>query len=98
MHSSKQLKALEKSIEETENVPVRTQLYDGGVIPSIMQATESNQIDLIVMGTLGRTGLRNKIVGSRTAEILSESELPVFLGSPADHRQQTKYNIEPVRM
>lgn len=73
-----QLEALEKSIEETENVPITTQLYDGGVIDSIMQTVSRNNIELIVMGTLGRTGLRNKILGSRTAEVLSESEVPMI--------------------
>jgi nucleotide-binding universal stress UspA family protein len=76
--ANKQLKILKKSIEDTEKIEVSTQLYDGAVIPSILQATESIQTELIVMGTLGRTGLRNKIVGSRTAELLAKSKVPVI--------------------
>jgi nucleotide-binding universal stress UspA family protein len=73
-----QLSILKQSIVETEQLQLMTELYDGGVIESIMEAAETSRADLIVMGTLGRTGITSKILGSKTAALLSQSRVPVL--------------------
>ncbi|EHK02150.1 UspA domain protein [Candidatus Haloredivivus sp. G17] len=40
--------------------------------------TEENSVDLIIMGTHGRTGLDRVLVGSNTEKIVRTSEVPVM--------------------
>lgn len=73
-----QLQDLKKCIEETEGVQVETQLYDGTIIESILEGAVHFEPELIVMGTLGITGMRSRILGSKTAALLSRSPVPVI--------------------
>ncbi len=76
--SNSRLEALKKTIVETEGLQVINELYDGDVIESILEAARSYQPELIVMGTLGKTGLKNLILGSKTAALLSKTDIPVI--------------------
>lgn len=67
-----------KSIEDTEGVLVNIQLYSGSVMDTIMVAALEHKADLIIMGTLGISGLRDRIFGSKTASLISESNIPVL--------------------
>lgn len=69
---------LKKSILETEGIKVTTRLYTDSIEDSILKATEENQIDLIVMGTLGASGLKEKLWGSKTAGIIGKTRVPVL--------------------
>lgn len=46
--------------------------------PAILQYAEEHDIDLIVMGTHGRRGVRRVLMGSVTEEVVRLSECPVF--------------------
>lgn len=67
-----------RSIEETEGVLVNIQLYSGSVIDTIMVAALEHKADLVIMGTLGISGLHDKIFGSKTAALISETNIPVL--------------------
>ncbi len=67
-----------KSIEETEGVLVNIQLYSGTVMDTIMIAALEHTADLIIMGTLGISGLHDRLFGSKTAALISESPVPVL--------------------
>jgi nucleotide-binding universal stress UspA family protein len=67
-----------KSIEETEGVLVNIQLYSGTVMDTIMVAALEHKADLIIMGTLGISGLHDRLFGSKTAAMISESPAPVL--------------------
>lgn len=67
-----------RSIEETEQVLVNTQLYNGTVQDTILVAAEEHQADLVIMGTLGITGLKDKLFGSKTAALISQSPVPLL--------------------
>lgn len=82
------LEILQKSIEETEQVIVNIQLYNGSVTDTITVAAEEHQVDLIIMGTLGISGLRDKILGSKTAAVISNSTVPV-LAIPLEYEWST---------
>ncbi|MBD0295355.1 MAG: universal stress protein [Flavisolibacter sp.] len=73
-----QLQAMKESIERMDELLVTTRIYDGDVIESILETAENYRTDLVVMGTLGRTGLKSRIMGSKTAALLSRSEVPVI--------------------
>jgi nucleotide-binding universal stress UspA family protein len=53
-----------------------------GVWPSLEQAIEEYTIDLIVLGTHGRTGAQKLLLGSVAEEILRRSHVPVLTIGP----------------
>jgi len=72
------LEILRQSIEETEQVLVNVQLYNGSVTDTIVVAAEEHHADLVIMGTLGITGLKDRIFGSQTAAVISNTTVPVL--------------------
>lgn len=61
-----------------EKVPVSTYIQNGRALYSILEETKNQQIDLIVMGTKGRTGLKKILLGSTTDKVIQQSEVPVL--------------------
>ncbi|HEV2488467.1 MAG TPA: universal stress protein [Candidatus Acidoferrales bacterium] len=53
-----------------------------GVWPSLQRAIKEDQIDLIVLGTHGRTGARKLLLGSVAEEIFRRSSIPVLTIGP----------------
>ncbi len=72
------LEIIKKSIEETEKVLVNTQLYSGAVNDTILVAAQEHNADIIIMGTLGVSGLKDKIFGSKTASLIGNSTVPIL--------------------
>jgi nucleotide-binding universal stress UspA family protein len=55
-----------------------TDVMEGIPHREINTYTEENSVDLIIMGTHGRTGLDRVLVGSNTEKIVRTSEVPVM--------------------
>lgn len=68
-----------KAIEETEQVAVTTHLFTGAVNASITQLADDLHADLIVMGTVGTGGLREKIWGSTATHQIGKNNVPVMI-------------------
>lgn len=60
------------------NVAVRHQLLEGVPAEEILTAAADLHIDLIVMGTHGRTGFSRVLFGSVTEEVLRKAPCPVL--------------------
>ncbi len=73
------LAQLKSIIEQTEGIIVNTYVYKGSVNEAILQAADDTNIDLIVMGTFGASGLKEKIWGSKTAALIGISNVPVMV-------------------
>jgi nucleotide-binding universal stress UspA family protein len=59
-----------------------TFLLDSGLADEcIIQAADDNEVDLIIMGTRGASGLRRIFLGTTTAEVMENAHCPV-LGVP----------------
>jgi len=86
------LDILKNSIKETEHIEITTQLYDGNVNDTILDATKDFDADIIIMGTLGITGLKDKIFGSKTASIIGKSQIPV-IAIPLEYEWQEPKKI-----
>ena len=71
---------------------VEQQLYNGFVTDAIQQACKENTVDLIIMGTLGNAGIREKLFGSITAKIISHADVPV-LAIPLMYEWEMPNNI-----
>jgi nucleotide-binding universal stress UspA family protein len=51
---------------------------ESGIAESIHRFSNSNDIDLIIMGTHGATGLKSVLMGSVAASVISGSKIPVL--------------------
>lgn len=70
----KMLQAVVPPIE----VPYEHKLVVGDPAGEIVRVAEEEGVDLIVMGTHGRTGLRRLLMGSVAEAVLRRSPCPVF--------------------
>jgi nucleotide-binding universal stress UspA family protein len=69
------------------DVPVTTAVERGIPHERIIEYATANEIDLVVMGTHGRTGLDRVLLGSVTEKVVRQSPVPVLVirvGEPAE--------------
>jgi len=59
-------------------VPVVSELVSGTAHSGIVEYATDNDVDLIVMGTHGRTGLDRFLLGSVTERVVRTAETPVL--------------------
>lgn len=62
----------------TKKTRINTMVDFGGSVPSILRAIKTSEVDLIVMGTQGASGLREITIGSNTEKIVRRSTIPVI--------------------
>lgn len=62
-----------------------TQEVEGGTVATLLEESEREGADLIVMGTHGRTGLGHLVLGSVAEKIVREAKMPVMV-TKAAHR------------
>lgn len=68
-----------KEIGEASGVEVREVLLEGYPSNEIIYFAENNNIDLIVMGSLGATGLERFLIGSVAETVVRGSKVPVLV-------------------
>jgi len=68
-----------KECGEASGVEVRKVLLEGHPSSEIIDFAENNDIDLIVMGTLGKTGLDRFLMGSVAEKGVRNSKVPVLV-------------------
>ena len=65
-------------------VPVTTEVREGLPGKGLLQYAEGNDVDLIAMGTQGRTGLNRFLLGSTTERIVRHADAPVLAVNARD--------------
>jgi nucleotide-binding universal stress UspA family protein len=84
----KELNLLQKSIALTyPGFKTEADLANGTVTNSISDFAGNNQIDLIVMGTKGATGLKEIFIGSVAAGSIGRTKIPV-LAIPDEYKME----------
>jgi nucleotide-binding universal stress UspA family protein len=68
-----------KKCGEASGVEVKEILLEGHPSNEIINFAEKNDIDLIVMGTLGKTGLDRFLMGSVAEKVVRNSKIPVLV-------------------
>ncbi len=63
---------------EDADVSVVSEIISGSPHKQLTDYAESNDIDLIVMGTHGRTGLDRYLLGSVTERVVRTADMPVL--------------------
>ena len=80
--AEQKLDAIKQKVND--NIIINTQIANGSVVPSILEAITTFAADLVIMGTKGATGLKKAVVGSNTANLIGKAEVPV-LSIPAGY-------------
>jgi nucleotide-binding universal stress UspA family protein len=64
---------------KTAAVEVKPVILEGDAADRILEFAERENIDLIVMGTLGKTGLERFLLGSVAEKVVRHSKIPVMV-------------------
>lgn len=62
-----------------DKLKINYRIVEAHPVEAILQTAESESVDLLVMGTHGRTGLQRLYLGSVTERVIRESIVPVFV-------------------
>jgi len=62
---------------EAEDVDVSTYVATGKAAGAIVEATEERDVDQVVMGSHGRSGVKRIVVGSVAEQVMRNSPVPV---------------------
>jgi len=76
-HAGKEMEQFMVSVEG-HGLKVRGRLETGDPYLTILRVAASEQYDLIVMGTHGRTGLQHLLVGSVAEKVVRRAPCPVL--------------------
>ena len=57
-------------------------ICQGGISETILRAAVENKVDIIVMSTHGRSGVKRWLLGSVADRVVTHSEIPVLLTRP----------------
>jgi len=60
-------------------VKASTELLMGSVGEAVIAAAQEQGSDVVVMGSHGRSGIARAVLGSKTADVVSRSALPVLV-------------------
>lgn len=81
-HSQQYLAGIQSRLAP-EGINIKTESVEGSVPAQVIaDYSKNNGIDMIVMSTHGRTGMRNLMFGSVALSVLHESHVPVLLIRP----------------
>ena len=80
------LAGLEEKLKK-DSIPVKTVLIRGRAAEVILDYTNKNKVDLIVMSTHGRSGVTRWVLGSIADRVLTHTSVPILLVSPSSHKK-----------
>jgi nucleotide-binding universal stress UspA family protein len=69
---------VESVAEQFEGIETRPVVEWGEPYESVLDYADEHDIDIIVMGTHGRTGLDHHLLGSVTEKVVRTSDVPVL--------------------
>jgi len=72
----------EELLSTFAGIPTQVLIEEGGIHDNLKAAIEKYHIDLVVIGTRGRTGLGKLLLGSVAEEILRTTTIPVLTVGP----------------
>ncbi len=73
------------------SVPYEHRLVTGDPATEIVRLAEDNDVDMIVMGTHGRTGLRRILMGSVAEAVVRRAACPVLtFKAPREEKEETQ--------
>jgi nucleotide-binding universal stress UspA family protein len=61
------------------DVPFEVKIVEGQPAAEIMKVAKDSNIDIIVMGRLGRTGISTFLMGSTAEKVVRNSKIPILM-------------------
>jgi len=68
-----------KSLGEIKGINVEPVLLEGNPSEELIRYAEEEKMDIVVMGTLGKTGLNRLLLGSVAENLVRHSKVPVMV-------------------
>ena len=68
-----------KDLGEMKGINAESVLLEGNPSDELIRYAEKNEMDIIVMGTLGKTGLDRLLLGSVAGNVVRHSKVPVMV-------------------
>jgi nucleotide-binding universal stress UspA family protein len=68
-----------RNMSDREGIPLITLLLTGAAGEAILRAAQTRGIDLIILGSHGRTGLTRLLMGSVAEEIIGQARCPILI-------------------
>lgn len=81
-NAEKNMAAFQRKLKEKYEVPFTTEVRLGNPIRLIKEMANKENIDLIIMGTKGASGLEEILIGSNAASVIQNSNKPVLVIPP----------------
>lgn len=75
---------------ESRGLEVVTAIEEGSPAETIVRYADDEEIDMIVMGTHGRSGVDRYVLGSVTEQVIRKSEVPVLTVNIARQRRAVR--------
>jgi nucleotide-binding universal stress UspA family protein len=79
MNEGKKATAYVEDTGKTAGVEVESVILEGSPANEIVDFADKNDIELIVMGTLGKTGIQRFLLGSVAENVIRHSKKPVLV-------------------
>ncbi len=79
------LTELAETLRQNHTCAIRTQLSEGKAFLEIITVAKEHAVDLIVMGTHGRTGLAHVLMGSTAEKVVRMAPCPVLTVKHPEH-------------
>lgn len=80
--ATKNFEKLKAKVLIPSGLSFKTQSAYGFINDEIQEYTKTNQIDLIILGTTGASGIQEILIGSNAASVVAKSEIPVLIIPP----------------
>jgi nucleotide-binding universal stress UspA family protein len=77
-NSAEKLKQLSDKIEKTEKIECEFISIEGMTVDSIVEIAEKRNVDFIVMGTQGASGIKKAFMGSNTVKVIGLTSRPLI--------------------
>jgi nucleotide-binding universal stress UspA family protein len=73
-------KLKQEALEVDKNIQLRTEMISSAsVVGGIVNFSDNEKVDLIIVGTRGRSGLKKMLLGSVASGIVNYSQVPVII-------------------
>jgi nucleotide-binding universal stress UspA family protein len=86
-------KKLENDYLKNSNIAYETYTVMGFVHDEIKEFAKQNNIDLIIMGTTGASGIQELLVGSNASSVVAKSQIPVLVIPPSSTYHELKHIV-----
>lgn len=86
---------LKRIVPPNASVPYQHEFLIGHPADRLVEYAEKHNIDLIVMGTHGRTGLSRLLMGSIAEAVVRRAECPILTLKGHPSKEQAAADVEP---